>query len=294
MSPIDISKYDSESLFLVFTKKHGFGCRLAYILLTSEELDSDENVVRVGTRKLPELLLTSEELDSDEKVVRVGTRKLPELLLTSEELDSDEKVVRVGTRKLLELLLTSEELDSDEKVVRVGTRKLPELLLTSEELDSDEKVVRVGTRKLLELLLTSEELDSDEKVVRVGTWKRPEFRNLTKADWTKTTFDAQDRMVKEYELHTAVKFNKMPLSQEHSKSVFKRLSHEMDPGFEQKPLKDYLAHFLAFLSQDDFNFLDKPKDMTNDELARNLIKLAEDEIEGDGRVISLSELGEKK
>ncbi|KAH8110243.1 hypothetical protein DFH11DRAFT_1746552 [Phellopilus nigrolimitatus] len=58
-------------------------------------------------------------------------------------------------------------------------------------------------------------------------------------------------------------------------------------------LADYLAQFLAFLSQDDFNFLDKPKDMTNEELARKLIMLTKDDIKGDGRVISLSELGEK-
>ncbi|KAH8110240.1 hypothetical protein DFH11DRAFT_1730367 [Phellopilus nigrolimitatus] len=93
------------------------------------------------------------------------------------------------------------------------------------------------------------------------------------------------------ESHTTVKLNKPSLSKEHSESVLKEVYH---PDIKSGPLENYLAHFLAFLSQDDFNFLDKPKDMTNDEIARKLIMLADEEIEGDGRVIPLSELGKKK
>ncbi|KAH8110244.1 hypothetical protein DFH11DRAFT_1746553 [Phellopilus nigrolimitatus] len=152
----------------------------------------------------------------------------------------------------------------------------------------------VISETLAYILFTSENLDTRSKLIQVASTAVLDFEGVWKTRGPyKALLKLENGIITYYELHTAVKLNKMPLSQEHSMSVFDNLYCNF-PDFNYEPLKDYLAHVLAFLSQDSFNFLDKPKDMTNDELARNLIKLAEEEIEGDGRVISLSELGEKK
>ncbi|KAH8110259.1 hypothetical protein DFH11DRAFT_1547570 [Phellopilus nigrolimitatus] len=108
-----------------------------------------------------------------------------------------------------------------------------------------EKSRNYGCRLAL-ILLTSEKLNSDRKIFMVGSTRVPNYRGV----WTKTaplTPESNNGIVKNYEHHTTVKFNKLPLNQEQSMSVFNKLRFGVDPDFK---------NFPKFPSQDDFNFGD--------------------------------------